>query len=100
MPTPIESAILSARPTYGQEHTIDDFQTGLDRIDLYAFGRQVNAASGHGLSYLGTGAFSGQAGEIRYDGGDLMLDINGDAQSDLLIHLGMTQPPLFSDFIL
>jgi len=72
---------------------ITDFQTGSDLIDLSA----LNATR-----YIGTGFFSGRAGEVRYaafDGGTIVeLDSNGDRIADFQIELEDFVALTFADF--
>ncbi|RME14188.1 MAG: hypothetical protein D6801_09700 [Alphaproteobacteria bacterium] len=69
---------------------ITDFEVGTDTIDLSA----IDAVSGGGddaFSFVGTAAFSGTAGELRYEqvsGSTLVqADTDGDGNSDLDIVL-------------
>lgn len=50
---------------------ITDFRSGTDKIDLSAFGE--------GLTFIGNVAFSGAAGEVRFDAvkGQLQVDLDG-----------------------
>ncbi|WP_428425405.1 calcium-binding protein [Pararhizobium sp.] len=72
--------------------TIFDFSgTGGDRIDLSAIDANTAVAGNQAFSYLGTAAFTGKAGEVRYVKGasDTYVygDVNGDAKADFAIHL-------------
>jgi serralysin len=58
---------------------IADFTTGEDFINL--------AVSGVAFNYIAAAPFSGTAGELRYDGGDLMGDADGDGVADISINL-------------
>ena len=73
---------------------IADFEKGSDRIDLTA----LDASR-----YIGSGAFSGRAGEVRYaafDGGTIIeLDTNGDRLSDFQIELDNSVALGFGDFL-
>ena len=73
---------------------INDFAKGSDHIDLSA----LNAAK-----FIGTGLFSGQAGQVRYatfDGGTIIeLDSNGDRVADFQVELKNQVALSFSDFI-
>jgi len=56
--------------------TIADFATGVDKIDVHAFGF---------TSYLGNAAFTHHAGELRFDAGVLSGDLNGDGVADFAV---------------
>lgn len=67
--------------TGGARDLILDFDPAADRIDLRAFG--------NGLSYIGTAAFSGTPGEVRFltKAARLAADLDGDGLNDLAIDL-------------
>ena len=72
--------------------TIFDFSgTGGDRIDLSAIDANTAAFGDQAFTYLGTSAFTGKAGEVRYVKGasDTYVygDVNGDAKADFAVHL-------------
>ena len=73
---------------------ITDFQQGSDKIDLSA----LDASR-----FIGTGNFSGRAGEVRYatfDGGTIVeLDTNGDRLADLQIEFDNGVALGFGDFL-
>jgi len=73
-----------------------------DRIDLRSMDTG-NAAVGS-FAFLGTGAFTGHAGEIRAvqlgAGYDVVGDTNGDRVGDFHIYLYSTTPLAASDFLL
>lgn len=58
---------------------IDDFQSGVDVIDL---GWLVSREE---FRFLGPAAFGGSAGEARFADGLFQLDLNGDAIADLTL---------------
>jgi Ca2+-binding RTX toxin-like protein len=74
---------------------ITDFTVGTDRLDLSAFGQ---------LRFLGTSAFDGQAGGLRYAyNGTLGLttvqvDTNGDNAADVFIDLAGNKTLTMADF--
>jgi serralysin len=55
---------------------IMDFATGVDHIDVSAFGF---------TDFIGSDAFDGGAGELRYDAGVLSGDLNGDGHADFAV---------------
>ena len=69
---------------------IVDFATG-DKVDLSAVDANTLLASDQGFSFIGTGAFSHAAGELRYEqvAGNTYLsgDTNGDGIADFMIKL-------------
>jgi hypothetical protein len=73
---------------------ITDFQQGSDLIDLSA----LNASR-----YIGSGAFSGRAGEVRYatfNGGTIVeLDSNGDRLADFQVELDQGVALTYGDFL-
>lgn len=88
--------------------TITDF-SGLggdgDRINLSAIDANGNALDGNQkFGFLGTAAFSGVAGQLRYEqsGGDTWLsgDLNGDSQADFQIIATGLHSFVAADFIL
>ncbi|WP_299691188.1 calcium-binding protein [uncultured Tateyamaria sp.] len=67
------------------------FDSGVDRIDLSAFG---------GLDYVGEADFSGSGAEVRFDGDYVQIDHDGDGQADERIELRWVQEVVAGDFIL
>ena len=72
---------------------IDDFTSGVDKIDLVALGAQINGASG--LIGNGISSFYYFAG-----GGLLIGDVNGDSIVDWVLQLGGAPSVVEGDFIL
>lgn len=58
---------------------IEDFAAGIDRLDL--------SGIADGLVFVGGRAFRGNPGEVRYSGGIVSVDIDGDRAADLRIAL-------------
>ncbi|MCV9965757.1 protease [Pararhizobium sp. BT-229] len=72
--------------------TIFDFSgSGGDRLDLSTIDANSGAAGDQAFTYLGTAAFTGTAGELRYikQASDTYIygDVNGDRKVDFAIHL-------------
>ncbi|TXN20174.1 putative Ig domain-containing protein, partial [Methylobacterium sp. WL9] len=65
-----------------------------DLIDLSAIDANTLIAGKQGFTFIGTGAFTGQAGQLRYQAGTLGgtqrvgADLNGDGQADLQFVVG------------
>ena len=66
---------------------ITDFTSGLDRINLAAIDADALSPGDQGFVFIGGDAFGAVAGQVRYGGGVLELDIDGDGQADLQIIL-------------
>ncbi len=82
---------------------LTDFVPGLDRIDLSAIDANTGTAGDQAFSWIGAGAFTSQAGQLRAQtiGGQVHIfgDVNGDGRADL--HIIANSPQiLVSDFIL
>lgn len=62
-----------------------------DRIDLFGIDANTKLSGNQAFSFLGTAAFTGKAGELRYEkkASDTYIyaDINGDKKADFAIHL-------------
>lgn len=83
--------------------TIYDF-TSADTIDLSAIDASAKSSGNQAFSFVGTKAFSGKAGELRYDkkASDTYIyaDVNGDKTADFAIHLDDAITLSRGDFIL
>ena len=68
-----------------------DFVRGSDKIDLKAVDANANAAGDQAFQFIGTGAFTGVAGQLRYSFqfGDTRVegDLDGSGFGDLIIML-------------
>jgi serralysin len=71
-----------------------------DRIDLAAIDARPSTVGDDAFSYIGSSAFSGAAGELRYSGGYLMADLNGDRTSDFEVRLTSVSSLSNSDLFL
>ena len=100
--------VAIAESTAAQRDDIMDFQgagvAGGDRIDLSAIDASANAGGNQAFAFIGKGAFTGQAGQLRYGtaGGDAVLaaDVDGDRTADLVIDLNNVTALVASDFVL
>jgi Ca2+-binding RTX toxin-like protein len=85
---------------------IVDFTPGTDRIDLSRIDADSNAAGDQAFSWIGSGAFTGAAGQLRavQQGGGWTVqgDTNGDGVADLVIALTLqgAAPLGAGDFLL
>ncbi|PVE22118.1 hypothetical protein DC522_22665 [Microvirga sp. KLBC 81] len=65
--------------------TIRDFVRGVDRIDLRAIDANSKLSGDQAFSFIGSKAFSGQAGQLKFSSGVLSGDLNGDRVADFQI---------------
>jgi Ca2+-binding RTX toxin-like protein len=83
---------------------ITDFVQIVERIDLTGIDADSATAGDQAFSFIGTAAFSGTAGELRYafDGVDTWVqgDVNGDSVADFEIVLSGQFPMVAGDFFL
>jgi Ca2+-binding RTX toxin-like protein len=97
---------LDARRSDGAKSMSDiitDFVSGQDKIDLSAIDAVAGTAGNDAFTFLGTGAFTGHAGELRYEvrGGSayILADVDGNGLADMEI---VANAPVLaaSDFVL
>jgi serralysin len=84
--------------------TIMDFVRGTDRIDLSRIDTNPATPADDPFAFLGTGAFTNHAGEVRYDvtGGaaHVFVDFDGNGVADLEIIVNSNTILASSDFVL
>ncbi|WEX89880.1 M10 family metallopeptidase C-terminal domain-containing protein [Sinorhizobium garamanticum] len=77
--------------TTGRDTIYDFVASQSDRIDLSAIDANTAATGNQAFVFVGTAAFSGGKGELRYDraASDTYIygDVNGDRKADFAIHL-------------
>ena len=78
--------------TTGGNDEITDFLSGTDKIGLTEIDANSGVAGNQAFSFIGSGAFSGAAGELRTysQGGDNFVagDVDGNGLADFTINLG------------
>lgn len=74
----------------GAADTIQDFAIGSDSIDLRAIDANTNIRNDQAFSFVGAAAFSGAAGQLRYESGMIFGDTNGDRVADFQINVNVT----------
>ncbi len=83
---------------------ITDFERGIDIIGLRAIDADINTKANDAFKFVGTDAFSGKAGELRYEISDgaahVYGDVNGDGIADFTIALNGVQSLGTEDFFL
>jgi Ca2+-binding RTX toxin-like protein len=97
----------TAESNSGSMDQILDFTPGTDKIDLGRIDANSLVAGDQAFSWIGTGAFTGTAGELRAEnlaglGWTLMGDTNGDGRPEFLVQLTLQGPTPLSaaDFLL
>ena len=90
----------------GTNDRITDFSTiDLDKIDLSKIDANSGTTAMDAFTFIGTAAFTDQAGQLRYENDGttthVMADVNGDGVADMTIALSHFTAPLAEhDFIL
>ncbi len=79
---------------------ITDFVSGLDRVDLGGIDAKSATSANDAFSFIGTGLFTKQAGQLRCSGGIVQGDVNGDGVSDFDIVLSGLASLAGRDFVL
>jgi Ca2+-binding RTX toxin-like protein len=74
---------------------IKDFETGLDKINLRQFDANGNSADGiTAFTFIGSSAFTGEAGQLRVvangSANVIQADINGDGVADFVVRVTTT----------
>jgi serralysin len=91
-------------PTGAGRDRIQDFQRGMDKIDLAAIDASSRADGDQSFIWIGTAGFSGRAGElhqIRSNGLTVVEgDLNGDGIADFQIEFATTMSLSSTDFLL
>ena len=71
-----------------------------DRIDLKSIDADSTAGGNQAFDLIGKAAFSGTAGELRFAGGLLQGDVNGNGVADLEVKVTGLGGAVDGDFIL
>jgi Ca2+-binding RTX toxin-like protein len=84
----------------GASDIIDDFNAAQnDKIDLYDIDTSTQTGGDQAFSFIGGGAFTGIAGQLRFAGGFVEGDITGDGGADFRIQVNVASLS-GNDFIL
>lgn len=71
-----------------------------DLIDLSEIDAVTGKAGDQAFHLIGDAAFSGAAGELRFSGGALHGDVNGDGTADFTIHVNGVAQLVAADFLM
>ena len=95
---------LSEIPTSGKLEQITDFTQGEDVIQLSRIDADSVTGGNQAFTFVGAAAFSGTAGELRYEQSAaatfVQMDVDGDGNADRMIRLDGVINLTASDFIL
>lgn len=98
------NALAESTSKLGFRDFVLDFQHLVDDIDLSTIDANAHAGGNQAFKFIGTAAFSGAEGELRYQKSSghtfVMADTNGDGAPDLMIELNKLISLTKSDFIL
>jgi Ca2+-binding RTX toxin-like protein len=87
-----------------RDSIVGGFSHGSDRIDLATIDANTLVAGNQAFSFIGSAAFSGVAGQLRYTNysGNVIIDadVNGDSTADMQILVAGTTFMTGTDFIL
>ena len=87
--------------TGGDADVIADFSHAeLDKIDLANIDANASVAGDQSFSFVGSDAFHGVAGELRYASGTVEADVNGDGTADFSLAIANLSSLAAGDFIL
>lgn len=89
----------------GAVDVISDFlRADKDRISVTGIDANANAAGDQNFSFIGSGSFTGTAGQLRYEQADgntfVMGDVNGDGVADFVIQVNSLVDLRSGDFLL
>ena len=79
---------------------IVDFTRGSDVIDLSAIDANGTVGGNQAFSFIGGSAFTGTAGELRFNGNKVLGDVNGDGLADFAISMSGVGTMDANDFVL
>jgi len=94
---------IAESPAGVNRDVIVGFTSGADKLDLSGIDAiSGNANANDAFSYLGGGAFTNTAGELRFDSAisTLQADVDGNGIADFEVQLlGVVTPPPIGDFV-
>jgi serralysin len=90
----------AAQSSSSLRDSIEDFTSGMDRIDLRAIDANTDLAGNQAFSFIGSKASTGHAGELNFESGVVSGYINGDTIADFQINVASVSLLVESDFFL
>jgi serralysin len=91
---------MTAQSAPASRDVIDDFASGVDRMDLRAIDANSNAVGDQAFLFIGSSAFHGKAGELNFRSGIVSGDVNGDGLADFQVKVMNLSALSGSDFLL
>lgn len=79
---------------------ITDFASGIDKVDLSLLDANALLGGNQAFSFIGSAAFTGTSGQLRYASGLLSADLNGDSIADIVVEFQNLTPLVAGDFFL
>jgi serralysin len=79
---------------------IKDFTCGADRVDVRNIDANTKVSGNQAFSFIGKAEFSGKAGQLKFSGGVLSGDVNGDRIADFQVDIPGRSVLSKSDFYL
>jgi serralysin len=71
-----------------------------DRVDLATIDANTRLSGNQAFAFIGDASFGRIAGQLRFAGGVLQADVNGDARADMEIAIQGVSALLAVDFVL
>ena len=93
-------ALADSKPGSSRDVITDLSRTQGDRIDLAAIDANARLSGDQAFAFIGGGAFTRVAGQLRFAGGVVQADGNGDARADFEIIIQGVSSMLTADLIL
>jgi serralysin len=90
----------TAQSAPASRDVIDNFASGVDRMDLRAIDANSNAVGDQAFLFIGSSAFHGKAGELNFRSGIVSGDVNGDGLADFQVKVMNLSALSGSDFLL
>lgn len=84
----------------GTRDTIRDFVRGVDHIDLRGIDANTKIAGDQAFTFIGSKAFTGSAGQLKFSSGVLSADVNGDRVADFQVNVSGLSALAKADFYL
>jgi serralysin len=92
------NSIKESRGSYAD--TIKDFRRGSDHIDLRGIDANTSVSGNQAFSFIGKSDFTNKAGQLKFSGGVLSGDVNGDGAADFQIKVSNLSTLSKGDFYL